>query len=769
MLTGLIAVPSIVTSCIDDSVFTTNTDTTIKAAEGFLFATTQTVDLKVTVDDKYNNAYYYKVEVYDNNPFSTDTTSSLLCAGVAKGTTDFATKIVLPTHLNTVYVKQIDPLNRSSVKAYSVGTSSSLNCDFGSVTTPSQASKVVQKAASVANPKSTDYPLPVSYTTLTSASVTLDGTNYFVPSNVSNSAISFGWKNNSALYVAGEVVFNQSFYIPGDCKLVVLPGGKVTFNTSAAFEQSGVVVAVYANGSLNINQGGGVGYNSLLINDGTTNLNAAYEVRSNGRMYNNGTLKGTQLTMTNNTNFTNTSAVTLSTGFIMNSNTTFVNNGTLEATGTLRTNNNTSIIYNNGHIKTNFYDMSAGGGVLYNNCSVECEDFANEGATINSASGTIIECQDFYANNTNITLNGNAIFRIASTSGTASSAVASGVNLNYNVVINGVQEGTDKPLFSIWKLNNKSAWQAVTLGGTMEYCLAAGNTPNANYYKSVSNSVSFVESPTVIIASTGCNNGGINNGAGGSPQNPEFPMVVSEDNQYVYAMEDLWPYMGDYDMNDIVFKIHNIKKTINADNKVIALSFDITPLASGSTLNVAAALQFEGVSPQNISSFSSTYNGAYAESGQQNANYILFPEVHKLFGKSSPVITNTYLKSPKYSSSTYTFSFGFSTPVSADQVVIDKMNFYSIVGEINSTDRHEIHMAGYNPSSKVKSATNSYKDENNMVWSIMVPVGSYKYPTEKSKISTAYPQFNTWATSGGTQAKDWYLHPSADGGYIYTK
>jgi LruC domain-containing protein len=114
----------------------------------------------------------------------------------------------------------------------------------------------------------------------------------------------------------------------------------------------------------------------------------------------------------------------------------------------------------------------------------------------------------------------------------------------------------------------------------------------------------------------------------------------------------------------------------------------------------------------------------------------LFPEVHKLFGKSSPVITNTYLKSPKYSSSTYTFSFGFSTPVSADQVVIDKMNFYSIVGEINSTDRHEIHMAGYNPSSKVKSATNSYKDENNMVWSIMVPVGSYKYPTEKSKISS---------------------------------
>ena len=221
-------------------------------------------------------------------------------------------------------------------------------------------------------------------------------------------------------------------------------------------------------------------------------------------------------------------------------------------------------------------------------------------------------------------------------------------------------------------------------------------------------------------------------------------------------------------MNDIVFKINNIQKTMNAQNMVTAMSFDITPLAAGSTFKLSAALQFDEIASNNVS-VKSTNAESYLESGQTNANVILFPDVHKLFGKSSPSITNTYLKIAKVTAKTISYEINFTAPVSPDKVIIDKMNFYSIVGEINSLDRHEIHLAGFNPSSKVKSATNNYKDENNMVWGIMIPVGNFKYPTETTKIYNAYPQFKTWASSKNLQAKDWYLNPSATSGLTYNK
>jgi len=750
------------TSCHDESLGNNPDNSTV--IDNFMYATTKTIEINVVVNDTYNSEYFYKLEVFDQNPFTTDTTANLLAAGVAKGNSPFIGKIAVPVHVSTVYVRQTDPLQRKTVKAYKIDNStSSIDCDFGSVVsvaTPAKLTKVI----AINSPKATDYGLPTSYVTLNNSATTLDGTNYYVPVGTSNSNISYGWKTGTALYVAGEVVFSQSFYMPGDCKLVVLPGGKVTFNTSAVFEQSGDIVAVHPGGTLTLNQSGGIGYNSKLINDGITNMTTDYEIRTSGQIINNGILRGTQLTLTNNTQFVNNQSAIFSSAFIMNSNTSFENNGTFEATETIRLNNTTSVITNNN-------DLSNGGGQIINNCSIECEDFSMQGATVSSSTGTIISCQDLYVNNSSITLNGNAIFSTSeiASGGNKSNAVQSGVTFNYGVVINGVAQSSAKPLFSVWKLNNKNSWMVLQLNGTMEFSLLAGQTPRTNYYNGISTGISFVEVPTVVIPSTGCNNGGLNTTpSGGTPTNPTFPIVVKEDNQYTFAMEDLWPHLGDYDMNDIVFKINNIQKTMNAQNMVIYLSFDIIPLAAGSTFNLCAALQFDEIATNEIS-LKSTNAESYLESNQTNANIILFPNVHKLFGKSTPSITNTYLESAKITAQTISYEINFKTPINPDKVIIDKMNFYSIVGEINNSDRHEIHLAGFSPSGKVKSATNSYKDANNMVWGIMIPVGNFQYPTESTKIYDAYPQFKKWATSQGQQDKDWYVSKSAVSGLIYTK
>ena len=41
---------------------------------------------------------------------------------------------------------------------------------------------------------------------------------------------------------------------------------------------------------------------------------------------------------------------------------------------------------------------------------------------------------------------------------------------------------------------------------------------------------------------------------------------------------------------------------------------------------------------------------------------------------------------------------------------------------------------------------------------IVIP-GKWQWPTERTSVKEAYPEFTTWA-SDRTKAKDWYKHPA---------
>jgi len=202
-------------SCVKDlydpNASNSNPDSDIPA--DFDFSTTKTVNLTVNVDDEYNNQYFYKVEVYDQNPFASDTVVNLLGGGVAKGSLPFVSQIVIPQSLNTIYVRQTDPLKRESVKAVDVTTvTASSICDFKMAVTPatkSLESLPALRADAEYTDKASDYPLPTSYETLgTSSPDDLGGKSYYIPSGVTNSTVKFGWSSNSSLYVAGTVYFH---------------------------------------------------------------------------------------------------------------------------------------------------------------------------------------------------------------------------------------------------------------------------------------------------------------------------------------------------------------------------------------------------------------------------------------------------------------------------------------------------------------------------------------------------------------------------------
>lgn len=740
----------------------------IDPIENFTFSTTKTVQLVVNIADNYQNQYFYKVEVFDRNPFATDTLAQLLTAGVAKGNSALNTSVVIPQHITQLYIRQTDPLQRQTVKFIEVADNmSSLSCNFNIEQSAAIKSKVKQLAMA-ADPKATDYPLPSTYQTISSGSIKLSGSNYYLPAGVISSAVSFESKSKSALYVAGNLTIGSDNYIPSKCLLVILPGGKVTYNSQVNFEQTDVVVAVHPGATLLLNQASSVGQSAKLINDGTTTCNAPLEVRSNSGLINNGTLTGTKLTQTNSSTFTNNQNAVFS-NFIMNSNSTFINNGVFEAKIEITTNNKTAIITNNNSIITGFFNMLNGGGELINNCKVECGDFGLEGGLITSKSGSVISCKSLYANNTSFNLNGNAILKTGAGIQDAAQSITNGVTFNHGVTITGQADGNNIPLVSILKLNQKTGWKVLTLNGTMEYSLAKGETPNSNFYKNIYKNVSIVQSPSITINGTSCNGGGVNADTGSNaPADPIFPVLVEENNEYTFTMEDLWPSLGDYDMNDIVFSIKNIKKNIDKNNKVVSMSFDITPRAAGSTRKICPAVQFDKVLSDNLS-FTSTYTKAYKESGQQAANIILFPEFHSLFGKSSPVVLNTFANLPEIKANDYTFTVNFNTPTDNSDVIISNLNFYVIIGDVENNDRKEVHLSGFKATNKVQMAVNNYKDSNNMVWALMLPVGDFKYPTEMTKISVAYPKFDTWASSGGVVNTDWYLFPSTTKNLVYTK
>lgn len=737
----------------------------------FNYLTTKSVNIQVQVNDQFNGNYLYKVEVFDQNPLTSDTVVNLLSAGTSNKDKAYTTRVVVPQYVRTLYVQQTSPDKKKVVKAVSVEqvTTQPVICNFKPEV--ASASKA-QKTAPVHTEKASDYPKPASgLQVITSTANPLMGLKYLVPAGTTLTNLNLGWTQNTELFVEGNLIFDKQIDDPDGLKIILLPGSNVTFTANnISIHGNRIVVAVYEGAILEFdNQSGTFGGGAILVNDGLVTVKDILAMNGASYIVNNNRLT------TKNVNITNDNVISNYGSFIVNESVNLtaqaklVNNGELEA-GNINSTNTSVQIYNNGVLKASSLTSAA---TIFNTCRIETEDFKTQGATIHNGDGALIISQDMYLHNTTLNLTGGSVIEVKDLGYNNVDVVTnSGVEFANNVVINGSAVGGVQPLFSGWTIVDRKSNNKLTLNGTFEFCVLDGEMPSDKFLKSVSSGVNMTTEPTTVIESSACNLGGVNStppgGGGTPPEDPAFPIVVVEGTDYIYSMEDLWPHMGDYDMNDFVFKIHAITKYVNSGNNVEKMTFQLTPLASGSTKMVSAALQLDGVNAGNVS-VNSTEDMARIEDGQEKSNLILFENVHALFGLTGHLIVNTFNNATKVATSTYTFEITFTTPVAQTEISVDKLNFYSIVGTVDSDDRHEIHLAGYAPSNKVRRSPTSYKDENNMVWALMLPTSSYKYPAENVKIFDAYPNFMNWAKSGGKEFTDWFLNPSDNVIHLYTK
>lgn len=717
---------------------------------GFDWATMRTVNVTVKVDDQYNGNYYYTVELFDSNPLF-DENATLLGKGVAKKDINFKTTIALAADIETVYIKQIDPTGREKVTAASFGNGADISVTFIQGKSTLKSTNVAESSLRSTNASSfslrsvpsnvkTEYPTPGNAIVIdeqTGSPYTLSTGESYVIRDTYTGELVFPGEGNVGLYIEGTWNNTSSaITLQDQTKFIVQNGGE--FKTNVDLTINGykfVIVAIGVSGKLN----GDI-------------KNITFNLTDDGQIINNGSFSAYQMALPS-------SAV-------------FYNAGDAEIDKL--TVNSTNNITNDKLLTISEANLT--NGAIANNCNLVITNLTTAGTTISLSEGSLLSIATYSSiTGTTINMDSHSMMEVLN-------SITFGSWAN---TINGIGEKTalvklEKIISNGWRENG------VKFKGNIEIENSDYTSPNGNNGYVLENPASWVEKgeSDVVIPATECNDGGNNNVAPGTPANPVFP-IIFDGTTLTYLFEDNWPYLGDYDMNDLVLDVKPAY-SVNAANKVIQLQLEVTLRAAGATKRLAAGLQLDGINPGVVNSIARSNNAGIngnvfnqsngLEPGQTYAVIPLFDDVHEALGHSSPLMTNTIKgsennKPPRQ----VTFTIDFNNPLDLASISVDKFNVF-IVNSGYKSKRNEIHMAGFVPTDKVdskkfdakniKSRDNPYISTENLIWGLAIP-GPAKYPVEWTSIRLAYPGLETWATSGGSSGKDWYKNSNEN--RIYDK
>ncbi|MEA3497096.1 MAG: LruC domain-containing protein, partial [Bacteroidota bacterium] len=247
----------------------------------------------------------------------------------------------------------------------------------------------------------------------------------------------------------------------------------------------------------------------------------------------------------------------------------------------------------------------------------------------------------------------------------------------------------------------------------------------------------------------------------------------SDNTKASLAFEDLWPYKGDYEFNDLVVD-YQMNPITNADNKVVVIENYITVKAIGASFHSGLGIELP-VLPSVVNTVTGQeINGNYislssnnTEANQTNAVIILFDDAFDLLphpGNGCEFV-NTTIGETYVTPQTIQIDVKFSTPQTISSLGTPPYNPFMI---IDQTRNKEIHLANYPPTDLAStsllgsghddskpSQNRYYVTKNNLPWVINTPY-QFKYPKEKVEITSAHLKFAPWAVSIGVNYTEWY-------------
>ncbi len=244
------------------------------------------------------------------------------------------------------------------------------------------------------------------------------------------------------------------------------------------------------------------------------------------------------------------------------------------------------------------------------------------------------------------------------------------------------------------------------------------------------------------------------------------------------AFEDNWPRVGDYDMNDLVVR-ERFEKIYNADGEITGLRIDGYIDARGGTYHNGFAVRLMDIAPDALAETTLTIdNEVYeksVEANQTDAVISLWSDSH-VFTTTNEAGScshfNTLKSCTQFEPVPFTLDIAFVDTVPA--LTHAALDFF--IYRTNYRGR-EIHFADYAPTDlfddtqfgKLADTSNPqegryFRSATNLPWALKIPT-QWRYPREYIDVLWAYPDYEEWVESSGTEATEWFNSSDRDTHY----
>ena len=274
------------------------------------------------------------------------------------------------------------------------------------------------------------------------------------------------------------------------------------------------------------------------------------------------------------------------------------------------------------------------------NCHTVAEEIAAEGARFYIASGAGLDAEEVYFNsNTELYAAAGSIFAMDEYN-----AGKSGGNVHI------VSQAAADQLMAVVVIREKgvsSRYYGTKFDGLME--VVYDNAADSKYVideRSLTGGAVMRARQTVVLPEAKCNGGRQPITPDPEPE-PEFVEVNGL--PYTYCFEDGWPWIGDYDMNDVVVVVSVDRRSDKETGKVGLIRINWELKAAGAAHLNAFAIQLDKVRTSEVAGVETTNTtfgrGAFAGSGPESGSELA---VIPLFNTSQEILgEGTYINTTK--------------------------------------------------------------------------------------------------------------------------
>ena len=289
-----------------------------------------------------------------------------------------------------------------------------------------------------------------------------------------------------------------------------------------------------------------------------------------------------------------------------------------------------------------------------------------------------------------------------------------------------------------------------------------------------------------------CDYDGIPDNADVAPCDARYATTYSTGGRLMF--EDLYPYLGDYDFNDIVVD-YAVLAWKNADGVVTKMDYDFTLKADGGTLTNGLGLSIDNLNSSSVSNVTFSDENGYFESGDE-AVFILTPNcsfdgygyMNNIIGGNSTANFPVYSVSFEVNGASVSDVFWgasmnpmifqdldnglrnevhlkFKKPTeNADQSLIGTGNDITLLEDVLFTGqwstaspavRYWATLLHQGNATTLPKTAFTYTDTNGYPWAMHVDSNA-SYPVEKTAITEAFTTFSAWVESGGVTHTNWF-------------